>query len=305
MSFSNLTLLEELLLGDNKLVYLSYAAFRWIEPSLTSIDLSNNPIKCSCDLTWLIKWLGDSLSLVDEKHTVCSLTSIESLREKPLKTFHPDELCQPNIILPCLIPIIVAATALAVVIIHHNRWWFRFQFFLLKLAIFGYREIQDARDHRDFEFDLNIMFIGNDEEWVRDHLRPFLEERLQDFDRVVFGDDELILGMRILDAVDYVVQRSYKTVVLFSRRAVLDNWFLIKFRTAMDHVADVQMENLVVIFLEDIPDAELPFLVRLYLSDRRPHLLWVEDEEGQEYFWKEMLKDLTINLRRNNLIPPE
>ena len=307
MSFSNLTLLKELFLGDNKLVYLSNAAFRWIEPSLTSIDLSNNPIKCSCDLIWLIKWLGDSLNLVDEKHTVCSLTSIESLREKSLKTFQPDELCQPNIILPCFIPIIVVATVLAVVVIHHNRWWFHFQFFLLKLAIFGYREIQDARDHRDFEFDLNIMFIDNNEEWVRDHLRPFVEEQLPDFDRVVYGDGDLILGMHILDAVDYVVQRSYKTVVLFSRRAVQDNWFLIKFRTAMDHVADVQMENLVVIFLEDIPDAELPFLVRLYLSDRRSHLLWVEDEheEGQEYFWKELLKDLTINLKRNNLIPPE
>ena len=305
MSFSNLTVLEELFLGDNKLVYLSSATFRWIEPSLISIDLSNNPIKCSCDLTWLINWLGDSLNLVHEKHTVCSLDSIESLRENPLNTFDHDELCHPNIIIPCLISIIVAATALAALIVHHNRWWFRFQFFLLKMAIFGYREIEDARDHRDFEFDLNIMFIDNDEEWVRDHLRPFLEERLPDFDRVVLGDDELILGMHILDAVDYVVQRSYKTVVLFSRRAVLDNWFLIKFRTAMDHVADVQMENLVVILLEDIPDAELPFLVRLYLSDKRPHLLWVRDEEGQEYFWKELLKDITMNLRRNNLTPPE
>ena len=305
MSFSNLTLLEELFIGDNKLVYLSYTSFRWIEPSLTSIDLSNNPIKCSCDLTWIMKWLGDSLNLVHEKHTVCSLDSIESLRENPFKTFDPDKLCQPNIILPSVISIIVVATALAVLIIHHNRWWFRFNCFLLKMAIFGYREIQDARDHRDFDYDLNTMFVNDDKKWARNHLKPFLEERLPDFDRVVFGDDELILGMHILDAVDYVVQRSYKTVVLFSRRAILDNWFLIKFRTAMDHVADVQMENLVVIFLEDIPNEELPFLVRLYLSDRRPHLLWVRNEEGQEYFWKELLKDLTMNLRRNNLTPPE
>ena len=306
MAFSNLSLLKELYLGKNKLMYLSHAAFRCIQPSLRWIDLSNNPIVCSCDMTWLLSWLETSLSLVNEKQTVCSLASIDSLKGKHLTAFNA-EVCQVNryIILYCGIPIFVFAAALTVVIIHHNRWWFRFKFFLLKLAIFGFREIQDARDHRDFEFDLNIMFIDNDEEWVRDHLRPFLEERLPDFDRVVFGDDDLILGMHILDAVDFIVQRSYKTVVLFSRRAVLDNWFLIKFRTAMDHVADVEMENLVVIFLEDIPDEELPFLLRLYLSDRRPHLLWMEDEEGQEYFWKELLKDLTINLRRNNLIPPE
>ena len=306
MTFSNVSLLKELYLGGNKLAYLSHSAFRCIQPSLRLIDLSNNPIVCSCDMTWLLSWLETSLSLVNEKQTVCSLASIDSLKGKHLKAFNA-EVCQVNryIILYCGIPIFVFAAALSVVIIHHNRWWFRFKFFLLKLAIFGFREIQDARDHRDFEFDLNIMFIDNDEEWVRNHFRPFLEERLPDFNRVVFGDDDLILGMHILDAVDYVVQRSYKTVVLFSRRAVLNNWFLIKFRTAMDHVADVEMENLVVIFLEDIPDEDLPFLLRLYLSDRRPHLLWVEDEDGQEYFWKEMFKDLTINLRRNNLIPPE
>ena len=73
----------------------------------------------------------------------------------------------------------------------------------------------------------------------------------------------------------------------------------------MEHATDVQMENLVVIFLEEIPDTELPFLVRLYLSDRRPSLLWVKDEEGQKYFWKELLKDLSVNLRWNNLIPLE
>ena len=103
----------------------------------------------------------------------------------------------------------------------------------------------------------------------------------------------------------YAVENGYKTIVLLSRASVRDNWFLIKFRTAMDHVNDVQLDNIVVIFLEDIPDEELPFLVRLYLSDRRPYLMWVENEQAQRYFWLELVKDLTINLRRNNLIPPE
>ena len=304
-AFSNLSVLAGLILRENKLVFFNRSTFRSIESTLMSIDLSGNPIHCNCEITWLVKWLEGSINVAHEQQTVCSSSAFKSLEGKPLKTFNPDELCQPDIVILCLIPIIIVMIALAVVMIHHNRWWVRFQFFLLKLAIFGYREVRDPREHRDFEFDLNIMFIDNDEEWVRDHLRPFVEEQLPEFDRVVYGDEGLILGRHILDSVDYVVQRSYKTVVLFSRRAVLSNWFLLNFRIATDHVADVQIENLVVIFLEDIPDEELPFQVRLYLSDRRPYLLWMKDEEGQYYFWKEFLKDMSINLRLNNLIPVE
>eukprot|EP00057_Strongylocentrotus_purpuratus_P011678 XP_011666152.1 PREDICTED: major facilitator superfamily domain-containing protein 10 [Strongylocentrotus purpuratus] len=59
--------------------------------------------------------------------------------------------------------------------------------------------------------------------------------------------------------------------------AVQDRWFMLKFRTAMDHVSDTQTEFVVVVFLEDIPDDEIPFLARLYLRDGRPYLHWTED----------------------------
>ena len=111
--------------------------------------------------------------------------------------------------------------------------------------------------------------------------------------------------MHYLEAVHYAVEHSFKTIVLLSRRAVRDNWFLIKFRTAMDHVHDELIENTVVIFLEDIPEDEIPYLVRLYLSDRRPYMRWPVDVRGHEYFWNELTKVVTFNLRYNPLIPPE
>ena len=159
----------------------------------------------------------------------------------------------------CL-PIAVICLVAIAVLFHHYRWQLRHRIFLLKFAALGYLEIRDAREHDDYEFDLNIIFYDDDEEWVREHLRLAIEERLPQFQSNVFGDEDLVPGMHYLEAVNYVVRRSYKTVVLLSSAAVRDRWFMLKFRTAMDHVSDTQTEFVFVVFLEDIPDEELPFL---------------------------------------------
>ena len=78
-----------------------------------------------------------------------------------------------------------------------------------------------------------------------------------------------------------------------------------KFRIAMNHVTDTETENLILVFLEDIPDQELPHLARLHLSGHGAYIRWEKDEEGQEYFWNKLTKHLNINLKVNHLIPPE
>ena len=181
----------------------------------------------------------------------------------------------------------------------------KIQLFLLKLAILGYREVLDARDKEDFEFDLNIMFMDGDKGWAEQNLRPALQERLPNFGRIAFGDNDLIAGMYYLDAVCYNVEKSFKSVLLLSREAVQDHIFMTKFRIAMNHVTDTRIENMILVFLEDIPDEELPYLVRLYLSGQGACLTWEEDEEGQEYFWNRFMQELTVNLRINNLVPPD
>ena len=168
---------------------------------------------------------------------------------------------------------------------------------------------QDAREHGDFEYDINIMYADNDDAWVQHYLRPGLAERLPDYRRNVYGDGGLTPGMHYMEAVLHVVENSFKTVVVVSRDAILDNWFLMKFRIALDHVNDRRMDNMLVVFLDDVPDDELPFLVKLYLTDGRPFISWeermIDHNDEQECFWDDLLKQITVNLLFNRLIPPE
>ncbi|XP_054750725.2 toll-like receptor 8 [Lytechinus pictus] len=306
--FINSSKLNNLTLANNSLSVLNRSTFEPILNSLGLIDISDNILACTCNLKWLPVWLKGHIVVLNEARTNCSLASLEALKGKPLLTFDPAEYCGPNmtvLLMSSLLPLVIAVIAVVMIVAHRYRWFLRYKLFLLKLAVIGFREVEDARDFNDFEFHFNIMFAEEDERWVMERFRPVLEELLPEYDRNVYGDGDLPLGMYYCDAVHYVVERSFKTIVLVSRPAIQDNWFVIKFRTAADQVNDTQVENMVVIFLEDIPDDELPFLVRLYLSDRQPYLGWEEDERFHEYFWQILSKMLTINLRCNNVVPPE
>ena len=287
--------LTTLILRHNQFVGFNSSTFEPIRSSLKSLDIMGNVLVCNCELSWLMKYFGESL-LHGEK-TMCSTTSatLKHLRGKPITTFQYKKYCGLDVHLVLWISaaaFAVFALAMTSIISYHYRWLLRYKIFLLKLAVLGYREIQDDRAKREFDYDINIMFLEGDSEWAINILRPGLERRLQNFDRIAFGDDDLTLGMYYFDAVYQNVEKSYKTILLLSRTAVQDHIFMTKFRIAMNNVTDTETENLILVFLEDIPDQVLPHLARLHLSGQGAYLRWEEDEEGQEYFWNKLTKHL-------------
>ena len=119
--------------------------------------------------------MSGHIDVIDENRTVCSSASLQLIRRKPLLDFDPNKLCGLNIVLVCLTPLAGIFLVVIVVVLYHNRWQLKYKLFLLKLMVIGYKEMRDARDQNDYEFDLNIIFYDDDEEWVRQQLQPALE----------------------------------------------------------------------------------------------------------------------------------
>ena len=327
--FDELYDLKYLLLSGNELTYLDSNLFKYLsglvlldasrnrisglnrstfEPlaRLTTLDLSLNPLVCNCDLKWLPGWLEGTVELIDSMDTTCldNAVTLEPFRGKQLITFDPRDECGPNIILYSCLAMLGMVLIFALGLIYYQRWWIRYRLFLLKLCFIGYEEIHDDVDRGEFQYDIAIMLDEADDMWVNQHLRPALMERVPDFNRIVCGDEELMLGMYYLDAVHYATEKSFKTIIVISHAALQDQWFMMKFRTVLDHVNDIGTEKMILVFVEDVVDDELPFLIRLFLSDHRPYLVWPDDERGRDYFWEELIRDLKVNLRCNHLIPP-
>ena len=298
--FAASNMIRTLSLSSNQFVTLNSGTFDPILPTLKTVNMSGNPLVCNCESRWLVDMLGRVL--IDAKKTFCSVTSasLEPVRGKAITLFVTVRYCPALTPYSVTIFMILSVSAISIVV-YRNSYMIKYK---LKLAILGYVEIQDARDRDDFEYDINIMFVEKDEEWARAVFRPHVQETLPEMHRIAFGDDDLTLGMHYFDAVYENVENSFKTVLLLSRAAVQDHIFMSKLRIAMDHVTDTQTENMVLVFIEDIPDAELPYLLRLYQTGHGDHLRWEEDEESQEYFWLRLTKMLPVNLKINNLIPP-
>ena len=303
--FKYLSSLVNLDASENRISGLNRSTFEPLA-RLTKLGLSLNPLVCNCDLKWLPGWLEGTVELIDSMDTTCldNAVTLEPFRGKQLITFDPRDECGPNIILYSCLAILGMVLIFALGLIYYQRWWIRYRLFLLKLCFVGYEKIHDDVDRGEFQDDIAIMLHEADSMWVNQHLRPALMERVPDFNRIVCGDEELMPGMYYLDAIHYATEKSFKTIIVISHAALQDQWFMMKFRTVLDHVNDIGTEKMILVFVEDVEDDELPFLIRLFLSDHRSHLVWPDDERGRDYFWEELIRDLMVNLRCNHLIPP-
>eukprot|EP00057_Strongylocentrotus_purpuratus_P022587 XP_011677061.1 PREDICTED: uncharacterized protein LOC105444467 [Strongylocentrotus purpuratus] len=67
----------------------------------------------------------------------------------------------------------------------------------LDLTSCRYHEITEDRTPEDYEYQLNLMFHEDDEWWVDDCMKPFLEQRMAHLERVILGDAESYLAMPI------------------------------------------------------------------------------------------------------------
>ena len=145
---------------------------------MLSIDISRNPLTCKCEIMWLANFLKD-VNLINAKQTICAsaIGPLKPLESKPLLEFDLSELCAPHVDVYAAIPVTILALSTLMLTVYHFRWYLKYKLFLLKLAILGYDEIEDGGGPQDFEFELNVVYADNDENWIQDHLRRALDRQ--------------------------------------------------------------------------------------------------------------------------------
>ncbi|XP_072181248.1 uncharacterized protein [Diadema setosum] len=293
----NLQNLNLLNLSSNQMIAIPKIFFRI--RSLVTLDISRNrifsltsgPLSFLSNLTYLT--------------TVCSPQSISQFVGKSIFDFNPDTVCGPNLTIYISVSVLTFSCIIGSVLAWRNRWWLNYKCFHFRLLIIGYYELQDARERQDYRYDLNIIFPIEDEGWVLEKFMIALQVHLPDFqrNRIVCGDDDLPLGGMRFDTIDRIIENSFKNLVVVSNDSVNDANYLMMLQMAVAHMNDVQLENVVMVFREDIPDNQLPYLVRLFLSKNKPYFQWSEERYQQMLFWEGLTKTLTRNKKMNGVLP--
>ena len=298
--FTNNPHLSYLLISHN---YLTTVKEGTILPRQT-LDVSNNPFSCNCEFTWFINWINKAeVSIIHPDQTNCSSVSLAPFKNQPILAFDPSEVCGPKVWVYIITIFVIVTCIMICVVAYQRRWLINYKLFHLKLLFRGRRDDHDGRERLDYEYDINLVFDDDDEQWVRGILKPGFEERLPDFDRIVCGDDDLPLGMYYIEAITEVFDQCYKSILVVSNRAVDNHSFISKLRLAVDQMNEVELEKVILIFKEDIPDGRLPYLVRLFLSKNKPYYRWSEDKYRQKIMWEKLVRELGYNKKMNDILP--
>eukprot|EP00057_Strongylocentrotus_purpuratus_P015827 XP_011670301.1 PREDICTED: toll-like receptor 3 [Strongylocentrotus purpuratus] len=301
--FNETTSLHSLFIQQNKIATIEPKTMFPTNMTM-KLDAYGNPFSCTCHLSWFVKWLrSGNVKLLNREKTFCSLTSIREEVNSPILSFNPDQYCGTDIVMITGVSFSVVLIVVICLVAYRKRRWLNYKIFLLKLAICGYEEINQDFDAQDYEYQLNIMYNEDDEEWVDRIMKPMLQERFPHVQKVIFGDNDLNIGMFYINALHYAAEISFKTVLLISYNSVDDAWFLTKLRIALEHINDTRLDKVILIFIEDIQDEDLPYLVRLFMSKNKPYMLWTADEDGQKLFWAQFEKSMRTNRAFNSVIP--
>ena len=275
-----------------------------IPKQIEQLDITENPLICDCQLSWFRNWLQLTTANFGALNEIqCSQSPFKKLINQPVWSFHPEQVC--GIKIGLITGVSLASITLIAIggLLYYNRWWVNHKIFLLKLAVLGYKEINENCNPDHYQNQLNIMFHDADSQWVNRILKPTLQERMPHVERIICGDEDLNLGMFLVNAIYDAMENSYKSVLLLSNYCIDDSWFMTKLRIALEHINETKLDKVILVFLEDIGDANLPYLVRLFLSKNKPYLLWTDDEDGQELFWAQFEKSMRVNRVINNAIP--
>ncbi|XP_039909527.1 toll-like receptor 13 [Hirundo rustica] len=278
--FGNLTQLKELRLAKNELRALDVTLATHL-PALRYLDLRKCPLSCSCANAWLPAWLvRGPVQVVYLYNYTCGEMAASSTYLHCFDT----RVCYQD-----MGRYLFAGTAPAVLLLlvlpllHHRAYWrLRYQLFLLRAWAHGHWR----REQRHYTYDTFVSYNSGDEQWVLEELVPELERGAL---RVCLHHRDFRPGRAIVDNIVDAVYNSRHTVCVVSRGYLRSEWCSLEIQMASYRLFDELRDVLVLIFLEDIPEAELSAFHRMRrVLLRRTHLRWPPEPPAQPLFWAKL-----------------
>ncbi|XP_075936667.1 LOW QUALITY PROTEIN: toll-like receptor 13 [Anarhichas minor] len=141
------------------------------------------------------------------------------------------------------------------------------------------------------QYDAFVSYNTHDEPWVIRELLPKLEGE-QDW-RLCLHHRDFEPGKPIIDNITDAIYGSRKTICVISRRYLESEWCSREIQVASFRLFDERKDVLIMVFLEDIPIAQLsPYYRMRKLLKRRTYLSWPRAEEHPELFWEKLRQAL-------------
>ncbi|KAG9275236.1 toll-like receptor 4 [Astyanax mexicanus] len=305
-TFKDLPRLQQLLLNQNRLMVLDFVThpnlkdLRLLEvhtnniasiplnilqnlpKNLTVLDLSFNPIDCSCSQINFILWITSHQQIFPKKNNIlCKSQSLGSRH----KTIDFDvESCErirrfTIVTSICAVVLLVLASFLA----------YRFQFYLR----YGYILLKGYRTSRqqEWSYDAFVIYSSKDECWVMDELVENLENGIPPIHLCLHVRDFEAGKAITSNIIDEGIMGSRKIIVVVSKHFTDSSWCRFEFEVAQSWLVTQGNPNIIIIILEDVEEEKTKKVFGLHKHlKKNTYLKWSSNPINNTRFWIRLRK---------------
>ena len=257
------------------------------------VDMSNNPIKCTCKhekfLTWMVKHRScfvdfETYNFTDDNG---GHLTYDGCIER-VKNFSKTCPSFTLLIILCTVGITLFLSLIIGGLVYKNRWKLRYLLYMNKRRFFGYRAAPNYEPIENYRYDAFISYAEENIRFILDGIIPKLE-RENGLDLCIHQRD-FIAGNAVTDNIINAIQSSKKTVIVLSRDFLKSRWCLYEFHMArMESIYSRDGNStLIVVMLENMPPNKLMPLEMIDWIKQESYIEYTDDEEGNILFWENL-----------------
>ncbi|XP_071107200.1 toll-like receptor 4 [Haliotis cracherodii] len=262
------------------------SALKLVSPNLT-LNLSGNPLWCSCRNLETLSWLLDSGVTNDDMYGYNCLQNglkrdIKNKDEFQDLISELENKCfsASDVSLGASAGILFFFCVVIVGLVRRYRWKIRYLFYSARLR---YKSDRNTPDDGYFMHDAFVSYADEDREFVVDDMRCHME--VNDGINLNIHHRDFMPGEPIASNIIGAITNSRKTVVVLSQNFLNSYWCTYELRMAQMESISSGRDILIIIMFEPVPAKNIPpEILKLLHTDS--YIAYPSDEEDREEFWR-------------------
>ncbi|XP_005373496.1 PREDICTED: toll-like receptor 3 isoform X2 [Chinchilla lanigera] len=273
--------LKSLNLQKNLITSVEKNVFEPVFQNLTYLDMSFNPFDCTCEsIAWFVNWINQTHTNISElsSHYLCNTPHQSHGLPVTLFDTAPCKDSAPFELLFMINTSVLLIFIFIVLFIHFEGWRFSFYWNVLVHRVLGFKEV-DAQPEQ-FEYTAYIIHAYKDRDWVWENFSP-LEEKDRSL-KFCLEERDFEAGVLGLEAIVNSIKRSRKIIFVITQHLLKDPLCKrFKVHHAVQQAIEQNLDSIILVFLEDIPDYKLNHALCLRRGMFRSHciLSWPAQKE--------------------------
>ncbi|XP_068951794.1 toll-like receptor 3 isoform X1 [Petaurus breviceps papuanus] len=288
--FDDQTSLKSLNLQKNLITSVEKSVFGPAFQNLNSLDMSFNPFDCTCEsLAWFASWLNGTHTEIEDlsSHYLCNTPPQYHATPVILFDISPCKDSAPFKLLFVINTSFLFTLIFMVLLVHFQGWRIAFYWNVTVHRVLGFKEIDHQEEKPDYT--AYVVHAREDARWIWKHLSP-MEENDRSL-KFCLEERDFEAGIPELEAIVHSIKRSRKIIFVVTQNLLKDPLCKrFKVHHAVQQAIEQNLDSIILIFLEDIPDYKLNHALCLRRGMFKSHCIlhWPVQKERVHAFYQKL-----------------